>query len=332
MRDSASSYVRDNIACGLDIPQYADRGTKSASDLAMPAPRFFTRREPVGRLASSFVGRVTAILILVAWLASPGWAGGNDPKPGLGPPPRIDLRMQGTRFSGVLEHAPLFQVLERIGQLVPLTLNISANSPNPLISLTFTDTPIAEALDQLLLGQNYALSQLPKTERSIPPTQPILVILLPIIPRTASSPPTNPQAPPKHPADPPSVEEWKQQIANGDTPAIRIAALGRLYRQIPAGDMQPILLAALEDEDPQVRTLTITMLGNSQEPEVIGALVEAARWDHSPEIRIEALKVLAKHATPAGQEALRTALEDPEESVRTQAQQLLDQSKSVLPQ
>jgi len=102
---------------------------------------------------------------------------------------------------------------------------------------------------------------------------------------------------------------------------IRISAIGQLYRQIPHTEMQPILLDALQDEDPQVRTLSITMLGNSNEPEVLEALMEAARWDNSPQIRMEALKVLAKHEGPTGKEALHTALEDPEESVRLQLTQ-----------
>jgi len=247
-------------------------------------------------------------------------------------PARIDLEVHGTRVSGVIQQAPLQQVLQHLGLLLPLTLDISAQSPNPQISVTFTNMPIDQALDRLLHGQNYALSHLPTTNKPLTPEQPIHVILLPLTPSTASMPSPKSMPSSHSPTDSSSIEEWLKQSSRGETPVIRIAALGQLYRQIPPTEMQPILLDALQDEDPQVRTLSLTMLGNSDQPEVLEAVMEAARWDVSPQIRMEALKILAKQSSPTGKKALNIALEDPEESVRLMAQQLLDQQQPPSPQ
>lgn len=273
-------------------------------------------------MISFLVGWFTPIL-LMGWLIFPYGVEAHEGKRVSQSSPQIHLEVQGTRVSGVIQEAPLQQILEHLGQLLPLRLVRSPDSPNPLVSLTFHETSIEDALDRLLLGQNYALSQLPNTDHSLTPDQPIRVTLLP-----RNAPPSSslkPPPPSRGPLGSHSVEELQKQASYGTTTAIRIAALGKLYGKIPTAEMRPILLKALHNDDPQVRILTISMLGNSKEPEVFEALLEAARWDDSPVTRIEVLKTLAKKYPQKASEILQRSLnEDPEDSVRNAAQLLLD--------
>ena len=290
--------------------------------------RLFDHGKAIRSFSSSCVGgrrEWLSIIFLVALLIFPYGVEAHEGNRVAQSPPQINLEVHGTRVSGVIHQAPLQQILEHLGHLLPLSLERSPDSPNPLVSLTFHETPIGEALDRLLLGQNYALSQLPNTDHSLTSDQPIRVTLLPHNVPPSSSP--NPTPLSRDPFGSQSVEELQKQASYGTTSAVRIAALGKLYGKIPTAEMQSILLEALHDEDPQVRTLTISMLGNSKEKEseVVEALKEAARWDDSPTIRMEALKSLAKKDPQEASEILQRAInEDLEDSVRNAAQLLLD--------
>lgn len=112
------------------------------------------------------------------------------------------------------------------------------------------------------------------------------------------------------------VAHLKDELARGDAAARRHAV--RRLGAYPADEVREPLLAALEDDDVQVRLLAAAAVGRAGVVEALGALVP---WlaDRDPEVRIAAVQAVGALADPGAQEALTRALSDALPSVRRAA-------------
>jgi hypothetical protein len=155
-----------------------------------------------------------------------------------------------------------------------------------------------------------------------------------------------------HPADsagtgtsPGTVGSGSPQDVGADTP--------QLLDEDPE-DIPTMKKIAVEDKDPDRRLAAVTMLGASEDPEVIPVLAQAlsdtneevrmaalqalsdftdeppvdaienALHDPDPDIRFEALGVLADVGGESARKAIERALNDPDEDVRNLAKGIID--------
>lgn len=234
--------------------------------------------------------------------------------------PQVDIRWHDHRLTAHIDHAPLHVVLEQLGQTLPLSIDLPINSGGHLLSLSFTNLELREALDRILTGHNYLLSTLPKNDQASGTSPPHLQLTILSAVTQNAPPPVSPSAEAENPLD-----EFLEHDSKRLQPSARIQTLGQLYGTMPSPEMAPILLAALQDTDPAVRSVAMKMLGpTSHDQDVLFFLREIARWDESPSNRVEALTLLSKNHPQLATELLQHALHDSEETVRSTAQQLLE--------
>jgi len=235
--------------------------------------------------------------------------------------PEVNIRWQDHRLTAHIDHAPLHVVLEQLGQTLPLSIDRPVTSEGHLLSLSFTNLELREALDRILAGHNYLLRTLPIKDQASGVSPPHLhLTILPAVAPNAP-PPVAPSAEPENPLD-----EFLENNANRLHPSARLQALGQLHGTRARTEMAPILIAALQDMDPAIRSVAMKMLEpTSNDQDVLFLLREIARWDESPSNRVEALTLLSKNYPELATELLQQALHDSEETVRSTAQQLLEQ-------
>ena len=121
-----------------------------------------------------------------------------------------------------------------------------------------------------------------------------------------------------------SLDHLIEKVTEGNSPVDRIAALGELHAKGNHEEVFSTAEAALEDENLQVRSLALKILGSSIEKSPIEPLIEVSRWDPSPQIRMEALKLLATQQQERSRETLEQALEEADGEVRRFAQKFLN--------
>ena len=90
--------------------------------------------------------------------------------------------------------------------------------------------------------------------------------------------------------DLPGARELRAALASPD-PSIRARAV---LRAPPGPGVEPMMLAALDDEDPEVRLASVQALIRLGGPAATRAVMAAAARDPSPAVRAEALAGLAR--------------------------------------
>ncbi len=69
----------------------------------------------------------------------------------------VQLSSSDQGFSANFEHTPLIEVMQELSDKLGITVTVTGGIEAMLISSTFIDLPLEKAVEQLLLGQDYAL-------------------------------------------------------------------------------------------------------------------------------------------------------------------------------
>jgi HEAT repeat protein len=119
------------------------------------------------------------------------------------------------------------------------------------------------------------------------------------------------------------LEELAQQALQAPEPAARIAALKALGERGEEEKSRSTVASALRDQNTGVRGVALELVQQGL-PVPLEAVHEMARYDTSPELRINALDTLVDLSdTNAAMEYLKKALQDPDPQIKTRVQYML---------
>jgi hypothetical protein len=243
----------------------------------------------------------------------------------------IYIVVDGERVSATLNNASLEQVLAALGQPLGFTAHIDPSLSDNTVTETFKDVPVDRVLDRLLTGMNYALAG----------------TSLYVWPRNASSASleTDPEewtvVAAKEPAPEQyfSIETWQAALEHSADPEIRLEALEDLLTHSwEEGEevIVPTLVTALQDEEPDVRTLALEGLYGIEHPEaqdaIRDAVVKMAESDPLPEHRVQALVWLTERNPQDAKVLLEYTLSDTDPDMRAFAAGLLEEFQAFAPE
>ena len=242
----------------------------------------------------------------------------------------INVVVDGDRVSATLNDVSLEQVLAALGQPLGFTAHIDPSLSDYTVTEIFKEVPVDRVLDRLLTGMNYALAG----------------SSLYVWPRNASSasPETNPEewtvvvAKEPAPEEDPSIETWQAEVEQAADPETRLAALEDLLTHSwEEGEefIVPTLVTALQDEEPDVRTLALEGLYGIEHPEaqnaIRDAVVKMAESDPLLEHRVQALVWLTERNPQDAKVLLEYTLTDSDPDLRAFAAGLLEEFQAFAP-
>ncbi len=130
-----------------------------------------------------------------------------------------------------------------------------------------------------------------------------------------------------------SLDTVKQLIGEAD-PTQRVAMLDAMRGRDDAEPVQPLFLNALQDGNADVREAAIDYLQSAYDPLPMAPLADLVRKETNPELRIEALSLLADQMSAGDRtredlalavSSANRALTDPNPDVRDQAEMTLEE-------
>lgn len=247
----------------------------------------------------------------------------------------IDVAVHDNRVSAALHNASLERVLAALGQPLGFTAHLDPTLSSNIVTETFKDVPVDRVLDRLLRGMNYALAG----------------SSLYVWPRDANSasPPTNPEdwtvvksskTPQREDSeDYPTIETWQADFENSRDPEVRLEALEDILAhswEEGEQDIIPTLVTALQDEEPDVRTLALEGLygieHSEAEDSIRDAVVKMAESDPLPEHRVQALVWLTERNPQDAKILLEYTLTDSDPDIRAFAAGLLEEFQAFIPE
>lgn len=246
----------------------------------------------------------------------------------------INVTVHADRVSATLNNASLEQVLAALGQPLGFTAHIDPSLSANIMTETFKDVPVNRVLDRLLRGMNYALagSSLyvwPRDTSSAPPgTNPEEWTVV------ASKKPAQEEVSEEYP----SMETWQAELENATDPEARLAVLEDILAhswEEGEEDIIPTLVTALQDEEPDVRTLALEGLYGIELAEaqdtIRDAIVKMAETDPLPEHRVQALVWLTERNPQDAKVLLEYTLTDTDPDMRAFAAGLLEEFQAFVP-
>jgi hypothetical protein len=228
------------------------------------------------------------------------------------------LSVNGDRISVQIENQSLQRVLEELEKQARIKVMSSKFIGDRVISLSFERLLLSDALKRILRDRSYIVS----TDGNG-----ISLRVLGNYASRASLPLSSSIATPKTTTA--FTEEFPQENLVIDrtqnlyvsNPELRLAALKELAQKGKANeimDAQPELIAALEDEGEDVRTrkLALETLDRLKEGVPIDTLAFVAS-DTDPDMRAQALGLIAERGTDEAAQYLSQAMDDPDPKVRS---------------
>ncbi|UCE63357.1 MAG: HEAT repeat domain-containing protein [Nitrospirota bacterium] len=247
----------------------------------------------------------------------------------------INVAVHEDRVSATLHNASLERVLAALGQPLGFTAHLDPTLSSNIVTETFNDVPADRVLDRLLRGMNYALAG----------------SSLYVWPRDANSasPATNPEewtvveskeTPQEEDSENyPTIETWQADFENSSDPEARLEALEDILAhswEEGEEDIIPTLVTALQDDEPDVRTLALEGLYGIEHPEaedsIRDAVVKMAESDPLPEHRVQALVWLTERNPQDAKVLLEYTLTDSDPDIRAFAAGLLEEFQAFIPE
>jgi len=246
--------------------------------------------------------------------------------------PRSDamtLRVHEGRISVEAAQVPLHHLLDVLAQHASLMVTVNGTVGQRSVSVSFSDLPLAEGLDRILVGTDYAVvgARSSKEGALMPGAKKLEVVVLgprggvaPAELDPVSSPQALPsRARPQAPRKEPRFQQHRHSLTTQD----RLAALDELMWSSEESQHLPILKTALRDENLQVRARALEVLEGIEGNPPMSALVNVALKDQDPHLRMKALEMLVDRDVPAARVVLRRAGHDLDPSVRELAASLM---------
>jgi hypothetical protein len=261
-----------------------------------------------------------------------------------------------------VKHAPLAAVLAAIGQQAQITISVSGDITSERLSVSFQNVPLEEALKRVLAGQSYTFAYTQEKGREviagvrlfakheqIPPSgaapsgMPAIAQLtgrqgLPTpLPATRSwgrGGSTMDEKTSASVSDDIPLDELKRSFSETKDPALRSAMLDAIANRGEEGPVAAALSTALLDRDEEVRTNALNLLKTTSEPVPLGPLAQMAATDNNPDLRMEAMSLMAdqllaadrtKEEWAVAHASLSESLSDSNPDVREQAEMLLSE-------
>jgi hypothetical protein len=257
-----------------------------------------------------------------------------------------------------VKNAPLAAVLAAIGQQAKMTISLSDDIKSERLSLSFQNIPLEDALKRVLARQSYAFAYTQEKGRHV-------IAGVRLFAKHEQVPPTN-AAPSNQPAmatltggqglPQPTTHLWgrggstlnekrvapisadipldelKRLFSEAQDPARRSAILVAMANREEEGPVAPALAMGLSDVDEKVRADALNHLKTASDPIPLGPLAQMAATDSNPDLRIDAMALMAdqlsaeertKEEWAIVQASLSRSLSDPHPDVREQAKMLL---------
>lgn len=271
------------------------------------------------------------------------------------PAPAVVLRLQDGLLSAHIVDAPLAEVMAKLAEQAPVRASVAEAVREEKVSATFDALPLAEGIARILKGMSYLLSPLPAREQadagSAGPQQAIMVVFVlgvgqdgplagvgtaqakPRLARTSARPKRGrhddeDQAPRPELSEQErlaQVAELSKRALQASEPQVRAQALRGLVHLDQGGETLSTVVTALRaDAAPQVRAQAVQLLDQTLTPTPRDLLVDTALSDDSPEVRLEALRLLAFEDRQAALAPLQKAARDADPELSGHAQKLLD--------
>jgi hypothetical protein len=305
------------------------------------------KRAPTRLQVRRYGGMVWLAVLLAA--AAVGPARGSPRQGG----PLVSI--QDNRLSAALDRAPLRDVLSALAHEAPFKISIKGDVETEPVSISLHDVELEQGLRRLLRGTSYAMTYEPVSSASASPDKPRLVELMVVGSEKAAPNPdvqsmggtakamtltqgmapqpfgtikamplrTHMDAPVSTPHDP----SPEQHLPSSDDPQQRVKALRTLGQQ-RSPELETTLGSALDDPQEEVRATALEVLRDTGSAVPVERITRLAREDGNAQLRIDALALLADHAPDAAWEALESALQDAELTVREHAERLLEEVES----
>ena len=265
------------------------------------------------------------------------------------------VSIQDNRLSATLDRVPLRDVLAALADEVPFKISVKGEVQAEPISISLHDVELERGLRRLLRGTSYAMTYEPASLASTPADKPRLVELMvigsekaapnshvqsmggtdmamPLTQGMGSRPLGTDKAMPRRnyrdaPASASTDPSPEQHFRASDDPGQRVEALRTLGQQ-RSPEFDTALGSALDDPQEEVRATALEVLRDTGSAVPAERITRLAREDGNAQLRIDALALLADHAPDAAWEALESALQDAEPTVREHAERLLEEVES----
>lgn len=225
----------------------------------------------------------------------------------------FDLTFRDNLLNAKIETVSLKEVLERLSRLTNIEISLEKSVGDETVTVEFKNLPLEEGILRILQGKSYALTydQNPflKGRRVLPK-----VVGIRVVPEGAGS------SMDKERAD--SVILLPGSSEGGRPPETLEGQIGNtLFPQ----DSDKGL--GLRDQDPKVREAELERLGQGDQPIPVDSLAEMVLTDKSPQLRMDAMSLLAEKGGDAALDTLTQAIRDPDPGVSGLAMGLLEERK-----
>jgi hypothetical protein len=240
------------------------------------------------------------------------------------------------QLSADLFQVPLRAVLSELARKLDAKVSITDDVPDQLISLQLNRVSVEEALKQLLREANYVLIYKESTT-PIKQNQHAGKVLaagiaeIRVFPKSIAGemPHKTDSLKTLEPTDlAVQLEEWRKQALTAEKPEDRLTALEQFLEHADPAEHNTLLIAVLEDKEPEIRKFSLNSMGDSANPS-FEPISKAALNDEDPHVRTSALDVLVSQFGEDASAVLEQALTDPDAIVQQNAKNNLEMAQRV---
>lgn len=238
-------------------------------------------------------------------------------------PAPLRIAVSDGRVSAELEDASLADVLARLAEQADLQARVAPEAGARTLSASFDALPLEQALARLLRGTSHVLVRDPAGEGWR---------LWVLASGAAAAPPAARRPSARQAASTQALPEADRlvfDLRHAPDPEQRAAALVALSVAYPT-QFVAVLADAFSDPDLAVRETALDLVASAPEDDVVprasklALLEQVSRTDAAPQMRGEALSLLAALDEGRAREAAMRMRDDPDEALREEAQALLE--------
>lgn len=240
------------------------------------------------------------------------------------PPENWELFLKDENLTAHIHGIPLTLVLERFQKTTNIATVINGNMGDRLVKADFENLPLEKGLQKLLKGHQFILTFGDGAKQKTPSKHKIEALhVYPALPArelASQNPPVRALAEATPPSNPARLEiqtnpvfshedqgekseshepdlanltdeELKELASQSKDPNLLLEALDELLDRGRVAEALPFLQSSLKNPDPLIRESALDLLYDMEHPPV-GLIADVARYDPSPDLRLDALDQL----------------------------------------